>query len=194
MEILLASNNKKKLIELKKILGKNFEVYSLEEKGITSLPEETGQSFEENAEIKALSAVKASGITSVADDSGLYVYALDGAPGIYSARYSGDFATDEKNNELLLLNMDKIEDRRAKFVCAIALIYPNGEKIIVRGECEGTIAREKKGSFGFGYDPLFYLDEYKQTMSEIPSEIKNKISHRAKALNNLIKELEKKGL
>ena len=182
MELLIASNNPNKIRELKEILGDRFETFSLKEKGIISDPEETGATFEENSEIKARFALEKSGIATLADDSGLAVEALNGEPGVFSARYSGEDATTEKNNTLLLKNMENITDRRAKFVCVITLLFPDGRKIQAKGECHGEILTSPRGTNGFGYDPLFYVPEYKKTFAELTAEEKNAISHRAVAL------------
>lgn len=182
MELLIASNNPNKIRELKEILGDRFEMFSLKEKGIISDPEETGETFEENSEIKARFALEKSGIATLADDSGLAVEALNGEPGVFSARYSGEGATTEKNNALLLKNMENITDRRAKFVCVITLLFPDGRKIQAKGECHGEILLSPRGTNGFGYDPLFYVPEYKKTFAELTAEEKNAISHRAVAL------------
>lgn len=182
MELLIASNNPNKIRELKEILGDRFETFSLKEKGIISDPEETGETFEENSEIKARFALEKSGIATLADDSGLAVEALNGEPGVFSARYSGEDATTEKNNALLLKNMENITDRRAKFVCVITLLFPDGRKIQAKGECHGEILLSPRGTNGFGYDPLFYVPEYKKTFAELTAEEKNAISHRAVAL------------
>ena len=182
MELLIASNNPNKIRELKEILGDRFETFSLKEKGIISDPEETGETFEENSEIKARFALEKSGIATLADDSGLAVEALNGEPGVFSARYSGEDATTEKNNALLLKNMENITDRRARFVCVITLLFPDGRKIQAKGECHGEILTSPRGTNGFGYDPLFYVPEYKKTFAELTAEEKNAISHRAVAL------------
>ncbi|PWM44248.1 MAG: non-canonical purine NTP pyrophosphatase [Clostridiales bacterium] len=192
MRILLASNNKKKLAELKSILGDEFDVLSLSEAGVDSEPEETGNTFEENAEIKAVSACKASGLPSIADDSGLSVDVLDGAPGVYSARYGGEDTNDQKNNELLLKNLENKDNRKARFVSAICFYLPNGEKFFSRGECEGIILKSPQGENGFGYDPLFYVEEYKKTFAELDSEQKNKISHRGRALEKIVPVIKEK--
>ena len=138
--------------------------------------------------------MKQSGMPALADDSGLYVYALNGQPGVYSARYSGEGATDEKNNALLLKNMNGISDRRAKFVSVITLVYPDGRTLSAKGECEGILLESPRGENGFGYDPLFYLPQYQKTMAEIPPELKNQISHRAVALKNFAALLKRNGL
>lgn len=189
MELLLASNNKNKLNELKQILSAHFEVFSLEQKGIISEPEETGSTFAENSFIKARAAMEKSGICSIADDSGLVVECLNGEPGVFSSRYAGEKADDNKNNMLLLKNMENMQNRRAKFVCAITLIYPDYTVLTASGECEGEILTSPEGNNGFGYDPVFYISEYGKTFAELDIEIKNKISHRAKALANLSEKL-----
>jgi XTP/dITP diphosphohydrolase len=189
MELLVASNNKKKLKELKEMLSEYFEVFSFAEKGIISEPEETGKSFAENSVIKARAAMEKSGLCSFADDSGLSVDALNGAPGVYSARYSGTDGDDEKNNRLLLKNLEGITNRHAKFICSVTLIYPNNKIITASGECEGEILTAPRGVNGFGYDPLFYVPAYGKTFAELDGDIKNKISHRAKALENFMIKL-----
>ena len=192
MELLIASNNQNKLRELKALLCGRFEVFSLAEKGIISEPEETGTTFAENAAIKATAAMRASGLPAIADDSGIAVDALGDAPGVYSARYCGVHADDAGNNALLLKNMQGEQNRKAKFVCAIALVYPDGRTVSAQGECEGILLEEPRGSNGFGYDPLFYLPQYGKTMAEIPAALKNRISHRAAALQNFMKLLDRK--
>jgi XTP/dITP diphosphohydrolase len=130
-----------------------------------------------------------SGLCSLADDSGLSVDALNGAPGVYSARYSGANGDDEKNNRLLLKNLEGIKNRHAKFICSVTLIYPDNKIITASGECEGEILTAPRGVNGFGYDPLFYVPAYGKTFAELDGEIKNKISHRAKALENFMIKL-----
>ncbi len=182
--IILASGNKNKAKEIAYVLGKNFEVKTLKEAGFDADIEETGSTFAENAIIKAETALKRTGLPSIADDSGLAVYALNGAPGIFSARYSGVHGDDLRNNEKLLLNMRGVSDRRAKFVCAVALAVPEAKTRVFTGELEGGIAEQEKGENGFGYDPLFMLENGK-TMAQISPEEKNLISHRALALREL---------
>ena len=140
--------------------------------------------------IKAKSAAAFTGLPALADDSGLCVDALDGAPGIYSARYCE--GTDEDRNAFLLKNMQDKENRACRFVCAIACVLADGETLTVRGECEGELLRENHGAGGFGYDPLFYVEKYGCTFGELPAEVKNTISHRANALNKLKEVLEDK--
>jgi len=193
MKFVLASNNPKKLKEMREILSElGIEVISQGEAGVNIEVEETGRTFEENALLKAAAVMEATGLPAIADDSGLMVDALGGAPGIYSARYGGDECrTDAERIEYLLRNMGDTDERGASFVSTIACVFPDGRRIITRGECTGLILREPRGSGGFGYDPVFYLPEYNMTMAEMSPEQKNKISHRAKALNNLKKELGK---
>ncbi|MBC2856538.1 MAG: XTP/dITP diphosphatase [Cetobacterium sp.] len=189
MKIFLATGNKKKINEITKNLdgnldGNKYEILSIND-GI-EIPEvvEDGDTFEANSQKKALEIAKFTGMVTIADDSGLCVDALNGAPGIYSARYSGEDATDEKNNELLIKNLSGIENRAAKFVCVISLAKPNGEVYSFRGEYEGEIIDTPRGGVGFGYDPYFYVKEYGKTFAEMP-EIKVKVSHRARALEKL---------
>ncbi len=194
MKILVASNNKNKIREIKQILGDIFEPISLSEAGVVSDPEETGETFLDNALIKARSGMEVSGMPCIADDSGLCVLALNGAPGVYSARYSGEGATDESNNELLLKNMEGITDNRACFKSAIAMVFPDGREITAEGECPGVMIREYRGNNGFGYDPLFLVEEYGKTFAELDGEIKNVISHRAHALQSFREKLRELGM
>lgn len=195
MKFIIATNNAHKLSELRKILiPLNIDAVSAKEANVNLLDvEETGTTFEENAELKAMAAYKITGMPAIADDSGLTVDALNGEPGIYSSRYSGEEATDEKNIEKLLKKLSDVpeEKRTAKFVCAICCILEDGEKIFVRGECEGKIAFSKKGESGFGYDPVFITKSGK-AFAELSSEEKNDISHRGNALKLLSKELNNK--
>ena len=154
--------------------------------------EETGTTFEENSKIKAEEIMKVTGMPAIADDSGLMVEALGGAPGVYSARFAGEHATDEENNEKLMSLMEGIPDgrRQAKFVSVITLMYPDGRILTARGECPGTIGRVPEGTNGFGYDPLFLPEGYSVTYAQLTAEEKNRISHRAKALEILRRRLE----
>lgn len=193
MDFILATNNMKKLEEMQRILSPlGIEVKTAAMLGI-ELPEveEDGDTFEANAEIKAASACKITGLPAIADDSGLCVDYLDGAPGIFSARFAGEHGNDEKNNDLLLQKLEgvKQEERTAHYVCAICCIFPDGRKIVVRGECEGLIGFERDGNAGFGYDPLFIVDG--KSFGRYTGEDKDKISHRGKALRALVAELEK---
>ena len=187
MKIVLASRNKKKKAELQTLLSnfvKNIEILSLDDVGIYGEIEEDGATFEENALIKARAAAE-SGYIGVGDDSGLMVDALGGAPGVYSARYAGDHGNDEANNDLLLKNLEDKDDRSARFVCCIACVFPEKygfEPIVVKGFAEGQILRERQGSGGFGYDPLFYFPQFGKTLAEVTPEEKNSVSHRGNAI------------
>jgi len=188
MKIVFASGNAHKIREVSEILRScpetaELEVLSLKDIGFEGDIEETGETFEENALIKAR-AVASRGYICFADDSGLEVDALGGAPGIYSARYTGVHGTDEDNNALLLKNLENVPDgkRTAHYTCAIACVFPNGREFTVRGICEGLIIREARGCGGFGYDPYFYVKEYDKTLAEVTAEEKHAISHRGKAL------------
>ncbi len=182
-KLLVATENKGKLIEIREILGDEYEVLSLADSGITLCDVvEDGETFEQNAYIKAKSAYDKSGLDTLADDSGLCVDALDGAPGIYSARYSGK--GDKANNELLIKNLSGETNRNARFVCAICLIR-NGKPIFARGEVLGTILHSPQGNGGFGYDPLFFCNEINKSFASASQQEKNAVSHRKKALENL---------
>ena len=187
----IATNNPKKLREIDAILKLvGARAVTMREAGINTDPEETGTTFEENAYIKAHAACMASNKPAIADDSGLEVDALDKAPGIYSARYCE--GTDSDRVDFLLRNMQGKSDRSARFVSAVCCVFPSGESITVRGECEGVIIEQPAGENGFGYDPVFFVPEYEQTFAQISPEIKNKISHRARALEKLAIELKKR--
>ncbi|MFQ9091686.1 MAG: XTP/dITP diphosphatase [Acutalibacteraceae bacterium] len=193
MDFLIATHNMKKRAELERILKPiGVRVLLAEEAGVELTDvEETGVTFEENAFLKADSGCKESGMPCIADDSGLAVDALDGAPGVYSARYAGEHGNDEKNNELLLKNLSDIpmDKRTARFVSTVCCCFPDGRHMTVRGECEGKIAFEPAGEGGFGYDPLFLPDEFPgKTMAQLTAEEKDSISHRGKALRLLAKK------
>jgi XTP/dITP diphosphohydrolase len=189
--LLIATNNQGKVKEIKAILGGFYdEIVSLKDAGIHLEVVEDGDSFEANAVKKAREAAKVAGCDALADDSGLCVDALDGAPGIYSARYAGEDATDEKNNEKLLTSLKGVPDRTARFVSVVALV--SGDNVTTAcGEVRGVIAHKPSGNGGFGYDPLFFVPRLGQTFAEIPSEIKNSFSHRARALEALKQKLGK---
>ena len=192
MKVILASKNQHKLTELSAILSQlGFEIALESEYGLDIDVEETGTTFEENSFLKADAVMKASGLPVLADDSGLMVDALDGAPGVYSARY-GHKASDKERTAYLLENMKDVpEERRgAKFVCVITCLFPDGLKIVARGECPGVIAHAPHGENGFGYDPVFYLPELGMTYAELPSEQKNAISHRARALQDFCRKYQ----
>ena len=192
MKVILASKNPHKLTELSAILSQHgFEIALESEYGLDIDVEETGTTFEENSLLKAEAVMKASGLPVLADDSGLMVDALDGAPGVYSARY-GHKSSDGERTAFLLENMKDVPDdkRTAKFVCVITCLWPDGRKIVARGECPGVITREVHGENGFGYDPVFYLPELGMTYAELPSEQKNAISHRARALQEFCRKYQ----
>ncbi len=193
MDFILATNNMKKLAEMQRILSPlGINVVTAKMLG-TEIPEvvEDGNTFEENARKKAVSACKTMNMPAIADDSGLCVDYLNGAPGIYSARFSGGHGDDEANNDLLLekLNGVPMEKRTAYYVCAICCVFPDGKEITVRGECHGYIGFERDGSEGFGYDPLFIING--KAFGRYTAEEKDKISHRGNALRKLTQELEK---
>ncbi len=201
MDILLASHNKKKMTELKAILDRDLEgvcVHSLDEVDLNDDIVEDGETFEDNALIKARAArgaaVKAGhpDWICLGDDSGLAVDALDGAPGVYSARYAGGHGDDAANNACLLRNMAGVPDdrRTARFVCCIACVKPDGAETTVRGTCAGVILREARGEGGFGYDPLFYILALGKTFSELAPAEKHAISHRGKALAAMAERLK----
>lgn len=193
MDFILATNNMKKLAEMQRILsplGINVVTAKMLGKQLEDV-EEDGKTFEDNAKIKARAACKEMNMPAIADDSGLCVDYLDGAPGIFSARFAGEHGNDEKNNDLLLEKLDGVplEKRTAHYVCAICCTFPDGREIVVRGECNGVIGFERDGHEGFGYDPLFLVDG--KAFGRYTAEEKDKISHRGNALRLLTKELEK---
>ena len=192
MKVILASKNPHKLTELSAILSQHgFEIALESEYGLDIDVDETGTTFEENSLLKAEAVMKASRLPVLADDSGLMVDALDGAPGVYSAR-DGHKSSDGERTAFLLENMKDVPDekRTAKFVCVITCLWPDGRKIVARGECPGVITREVHGENGFGYDPVFYLPELGMTYAELPSEQKNAISHRARALQEFCRKYQ----
>ncbi len=192
MRLLIASNNAHKIREMRQILHPHFPVVQgLKEAGLSIEVVEDGHSFAENAYKKASEVCRLTGCASLADDSGLCVDALDGAPGIYSARFSGEHGDDEDNNRLLLERLqDKPRPWTARYACAICLCRPEKPPIQVEAYCEGTIIPEYRGQGGFGYDPLFIPEGYERTFGELDAELKNRISHRAKALALLLERLE----
>lgn len=182
MKFLIASNNAHKIKELNEILNAlGVETVKPKDLGICCEVEETGTTFEENSMLKAKNGYALSGLPTIADDSGLAVDALDGRPGIYSARYAGEDATDAQKIEKLLGELKGVTNRSAKFVSAVAF-YCEDESFTVLGECKGSIANEPKGENGFGYDPVFVPENYTESYAQISSEEKNRISHRARAL------------
>ena len=191
MELVLASKNPKKLVELDTILSQlGVQVCSEAQAGVDVEVEETGTTFEENSLLKAKAVMKASGLPAIADDSGLCVDCLGGAPGVYSARYGGEGLDDTGRYRLLLENMKGQMPRTAKFVSVITCCFPNGDVISARGECSGTIAFAPMGEGGFGYDPVFFLPELKKTFAQLTAQEKNAISHRGKALAAFREKLE----
>ncbi len=179
--LLAATGNAHKLRELQEIFADYYQILPMSAAGFTEDIVEDGQTFAENAAIKAETVCAATGYAAIADDSGLAVTALGGEPGVYSARYAGRHGDDEANNDLLLQKMDQIEDRRANFVCALALKIPGRDVILAEGKCPGTILRARRGTGGFGYDPLFLYEPLGKTFAEVNEEEKNAVSHRARA-------------
>lgn len=195
MDLIIASNNSHKISEIKKILSGKFDrIISLSEAGIVHETIEDGATFAENAIKKATEICSLSGMPALADDSGLCVEALGGEPGIYSARYSGVGADDKSNNDLLLRNLAHHKNRNAAFVSVVAIAYPDGKIISAMGEINGSITREPRGKNGFGYDPLFEVDGTSRTYAEMTDDEKNALSHRGKALNNLLTKLDSTSL
>ena len=191
MKLVLASKNKKKLVEMNDILSQlGIEVCSEAEAGVDVEVEETGTTFEENSLLKAKAVMEASGMPAIADDSGLCVDALNGAPGVYSARYGGEGLDDTARYRLLLENLRGQMTRTARFVSVITCCFPNGDVISARGECPGTISYAPMGEGGFGYDPVFFVPGLKKTFAQLSPEEKNAVSHRGKALEQFKTKLE----
>ncbi len=186
MDIVVATNNKGKLFEIRKIL-EGYNVLSQNDVGADVDVEETGTTYEENALLKAEGVRPFTDKIIIADDSGLEVDVLGGEPGLYSARYAGEGTTPDDGMEKLLNNlaMYSPEEKTARFICCITALMPDGTSHSFRGECEGLIIDEKRGSNGFGFDPVFWVEEYGKTFAELPDSEKNKISHRFKALCKL---------
>ena len=194
MKICIASGNRGKIAELNKLLSEyitdvEIELVSLKDVGFTGEIVEDGETFEENALIKARAASEFSGLPAIADDSGLIVNALNGEPGVYSARYAGEPCDDQKNNEKLLENLKGIGERSAAFVCVIAFVVPegqplSGDPIIGLGYCPGEILFNPRGNGGFGYDPLFWVDSLGKTFAEMSADEKNALSHRGAAIRS----------
>lgn len=181
----LASNNKHKAEEIKAILGGEFEVITQREAGAGDIEVvEDGKTFEENAALKAVAIMNALNAPTIADDSGLCVDYLGGAPGVYTARYAGENASDDENIDKLLAELNGVapERRTAEFVCVIAVAFPGEEVRTFRGVCPGRITEERAGEGGFGYDPVFFSNEYDMTLAQMDPDIKNSISHRSAAL------------
>ena len=197
MKVVLASKNKHKLIEISKITEQfGFELVMESELGLDIDVEETGSSFEENSFLKADAVMKATGLPALADDSGIAVDALNGEPGIYSARYGfGDSLDDWGRLKLLLKNTEQVPDgkRQAQFVCVITMVTPDGNVIQARGEIHGELLREPRGENGFGYDPIFYYPPLGMTTAQMSPEDKNRVSHRANALRAFYEKLKEAG-
>ena len=192
MKLVLASDNAHKLAEFRELFGSmDVELISKKESGFTDEVEENGTTFEENAFIKAEAVMRATGLPAIADDSGLCVDALNGDPGVRSARYTGDHAdSDEDRFRLVLKNMEGVKDRTARFVSALCCVFPNGDRICARGECPGWILTAPRGDQGFGYDPIFRPEGFDCSMAEMTMEEKNAVSHRGRALAAFKKEWE----
>ena len=187
MKLAIATNNQHKLQEIRAILGDSFEeLLSLKDLGIDVDVEETGSTLEENALIKARAILALSGIATLADDTGLMVDALNGAPGVYSARYAGEEHNDAKNRALLLKNLDGVKDRSAHFATVIALCYPDGKTLTASGRVNGEILLSERGTEGFGYDSLFFSTELGKTFAEATQAEKNSVSHRGRALRAML--------
>lgn len=198
MKVVLASKNKHKLEEISKITEKfDIELVLESELGVDIDVEETGKTFEENSFLKANAVMKATGLPALADDSGIAVDALNGEPGIYSARYGFDNTLDDWGRlQLLLKNTEHVPDgqRQAQFVCVITLVMPGGEVIQARGEVHGELLRAPAGEGGFGYDPIFYYPPYGKSLAEVSAEEKNRVSHRANALKVFYEKLKEAAL
>jgi XTP/dITP diphosphohydrolase len=192
MKLILASDNAHKLLEFQKLFqGTDVELMTKKEAGFTDEVAETGTTFAENACIKAEAVMRATGCAAIADDSGLCVDALDGAPGVFSARYTGNHSdSDEDRYRLVLKNLEGREDRTARFISELCCVFPNGDVLRARGVCEGEILTAPRGANGFGYDPIFLPQGYDRSMAELTMEEKNAISHRGRALESFKKEWE----
>jgi len=197
-KLVLASRNRKKIAEMQTLLNEGASdeivILSLDDVGYVGDIEENGTTFEENALIKAQTAAEFSGLGAIADDSGLMIDALDGAPGVYSARFAGGHGDDEANNQKVFKLMENVPDekRTGRFVSVIACVLPgHKEPILVRGEAEGMILREYRGEGGFGYDPIFYYPPLDKTFAEFSADEKNAVSHRGRAVRGFISILKK---
>ena len=192
MRLLVATKNNGKIQEIAEILKPlGIEVVSQGDTDINVDIEETGSTFEENALIKARAVAMMCDEPVLADDSGLCIEALDGRPGIYSARYAGPDASDEDKIQKVLTEMAEVKNRRAKFVCVMAIVFQDGTEVTAQGEVCGSITREPRGTDGFGYDPIFYANELEKTFAQAGQDEKNQVSHRRRALNKLVEKLNK---
>lgn len=190
--LVLATKNKGKTEELRALLADfPIEIKNLSDFGPIPTTEEDGQTFEDNAVKKARFTAKVLGLPALADDSGLIVEALGGAPGVRSARYAGENATDSENNAKLLLELENVENRLAAFACVIAIAVPWGPALVYEGRCDGGIARKPAGAQGFGYDPVFYYPPLQKTFAQLDTQEKNRVSHRGQALRELHDEFDK---
>ncbi len=191
MKFVLASKNDHKLVEMRRILGDlGVEVVLESDVGVDIDVEETGETFEENSLLKAKAVMEATGLPAIADDSGLCVDALNGAPGVYSARYGGEGLLDRRRYELVLEALKGQLSRAAKFVSVVTACFPGGDVLVARGECPGTIAYAPQGENGFGYDPIFFVPSLRKTFAQMTPEEKNSVSHRGVALEKFKTELE----
>lgn len=190
MKLVIASNNRHKIAEIRAILADRFDgIFPMAEVGVEHETVEDGRTFLQNARRKAWEICRITGCVSLADDSGLCVDALDGAPGVFSARFCGEHGNDEKNNALLLEKMVHVADRRAHYTAAMVLAFPDGREICAEGVWQGRIAEKPRGEGGFGYDPLFVPDGETRTVAEMTEEEKNRFSHRTRALSALLQKL-----
>ena len=190
--IVLATNNKNKVAEFQSILGDfKVEIRSLADFGPIPQAVEDGETFDENAYKKAHHVAKILGLPAIADDSGLVVPSLGNKPGVHSARYAGDNATDEENTDKLLLEMKDCVDRKAYFQCVLSIAVPSGPALTYEGRCDGVITKERRGKEGFGYDPVFMFEKEGKTFAELSMEEKNGISHRGLALKQVQSEIDK---
>lgn len=197
MKIILATHNAGKIREFKKVFSDiGWEAVPVAEVTDAPDPEETGTTFEENALLKARYYAKATGLPVMSDDSGIIADALGDRPGVYSARYAGVHGDDEANNQKLVRELAPYtgDKRKGRYVCVTAVVWPDGREVTAEGTCEGIIRDFYKGDGGFGYDPLFYLPAFGKTMAELTMEEKNKISHRGRAVEALLKKLKQQGL
>ena len=190
--LLLATTNKGKIRELESLISsESWQLTTPDLEGVRAVVEENGTTLEENATIKAAAYARAAGLTAIADDSGLEVEALNGEPGVLSARYAGEGASDKERTDHLLAKLASVpwDKRKARFRCVIAIAFPDGRVELCEGECPGIIAFKSRGAGGFGYDPIFYLPEFGKTMAELNLEEKNRVSHRGKAAKKTLELL-----
>ncbi|SDP83028.1 XTP/dITP diphosphatase [Desulforhopalus singaporensis] len=188
--LVIATRNKNKLREFKEILSDlQIEICSLDDFGPIPEAIEDGQTFDENAYKKAIHTAKILGLPAIADDSGLVVEALNGEPGVFSARYAGDNATDQDNLKKVLKKLSGVKNRKAYFQCVLSIAVPSGPALTYEGRCDGVIIDDQRGNNGFGYDPVFYFEEFGKTFAELTMEEKNRVSHRGKALSEVKSEI-----